>query len=70
MIAVAADVVTLDGEEPDEVAELKKEVKALQESVDGLLNLWQQSLGILKFIKWSASLGAASAAIYAVFKGH
>lgn len=53
----------------EKVASLSEQVEKLQSSVEMLLNLWNQSIGILRFIKWAAAVGASAAAIFGVIKG-
>ena len=49
-------------EESLKYKELKEDIKALKGAVDDLLTMWNQTKGVLSFIKWvvgaCASLGA------------
>ena len=52
-----------------EVASLKNEVVELNRSIEGLLDAWKASRGMLSIIKWLAGVAGGIAVIWAAFNG-
>ena len=46
-----------------EIDALRYEVRELNESVSGLVEAWKTASGVVRFVKWSAALATALAAI-------
>ena len=52
-----------------EVASLKDEVADLNKSIEGLLDAWKASRGLLLLIKWLAGVASGCAVIWAALHG-
>lgn len=51
-----------------ELAELRRDIADLNESVSGLVSAWSTAKGLVSFIKWFAGLVAAVTAIWMASK--
>lgn len=51
-----------------ELAELRRDIADLNESVSGLVSAWSTAKGLVSFIKWFAGLVAAVTAIWMACK--
>lgn len=52
----------------DNFGELNLKLTELSADVAGLVNAWKTATSLVAFVKWAAALGAALAALLAVFK--
>ena len=53
----------------DKVEALSDEVVALKQSIEGLLDAWKASRGLLSIIKWLAGVASGCAIIWAAMHG-
>jgi len=53
----------------DKVEVLSAEVVALKQSIEGLLDAWKASRGLLSIIKWLAGVASGCAIIWAAMHG-
>lgn len=51
-----------------ELHDLKQEVAALRGDMKDLLDAWRTATGLLKFVKWLATFGAAIGGAWIVWK--
>lgn len=47
-----------------DIAQLRAEVKATQDAIEGLVEAWRTASGVVKFVKWAAALATAISTIY------
>lgn len=57
-------------EEANKYLELKDDIKELKSSVDDLLTMWNQTKGVLSFLKWFVGACASLGAIFVFFRDH
>lgn len=57
-------------EESLKYKELKEDIKALKCAVDDLLTMWNQTKGVLSFLKWFVGACASLGAIFVFLKDH
>lgn len=50
--------------------EIKNEIKETKEAVNTLLETWNQTKGVLSFIKWFVGACASLGVIFAFFRDH
>jgi hypothetical protein len=50
--------------------ELKKAMTKLEGQVAGLLEAWNTATGLVKFVKWAATLAAAVGILWAFLSGY
>ena len=50
--------------------EIKQEIKETKEAVKDLLETWNQTKGVLSFIKWFVGACASLGAIFVFFRDH
>jgi len=51
-----------------DIEEVKRDMKELKAEVKSLLEAWNTATGLLKFIKWSATMIAAAGVLIAAIK--
>lgn len=52
-----------------EVAALREEMQELKSSVKDLVDAWRTASGVVRFVKWLASVATAFGVIVALLKG-
>lgn len=52
-----------------DVRELTERIQSLEKSVAGLVEAWNTASGVVKFVKWMASIATAIGILIAAFKG-
>lgn len=57
-------------EEAIKYTELKEDIKELKGSVDNLLTMWNQTKGVLSFLKWFVGACASIGAIFMFLRDH
>lgn len=53
-----------------DITDLKEELLTLNNKVDGLLDAWNTANGVVRFMKWIASIVTAATIIWAALTGH
>ena len=57
-------------EEIQRYEDLKKDIKELKDTVNGLVDTWNQARGVLSFIKWVIGISGSLAAFIIFLKDH
>ena len=57
-------------EEIQRYEDLKKDIKELKDTVNGLVDTWNQARGVLSFIKWMIGISGSLAAFIIFLKDH
>ena len=57
-------------EEIQRYEDLKKDIKELKDTVNGLVDTWNQAKGVLSFIKWVIGISGSLTAFFIFIKDH
>ena len=57
-------------EEIQRYEDLKKDIKEIKDTVNGLVETWNQAKGVLSFIKWVIGISGSLGAFFIFLKDH